>query len=107
MSTISQPYSTQGRTDARRDRTRDVHPRRRISTMKPSRVVPVMGPANRAPGIAIMGASDRSVNLMGGPDAGPRVSVMGPVDRGARLELFSASDRRFVGSLLASAGGDR
>jgi hypothetical protein len=61
-----------------------------------------MGPANRAPGVSIMGASSRSVDVMGGADVGPRVSVMGAGDRGTRLDVFGESDLRFVDWLFTS-----
>jgi hypothetical protein len=52
---ITQPYSSQAWNDGRGG-IRGVIRRPRIGTREHSGVVPAMGPANRAPGIAIMGA---------------------------------------------------
>ena len=82
-------------------RIRDTRPRRRF-TARADGVIPVMGPANRAPGVSIMGAAMPGAHpgVMGGPDTGPRVSVMGTADPGARLDMFGESDLRFVDSLF-------
>jgi len=64
--------------------------------------IPVMGPANHAPGAPIMGLPGRGPHpVMGGSDAGPRVSVMGAGDSGTRIGLFGVSDSRSVDSLFA------
>jgi hypothetical protein len=101
MSTFDRHYSTS--TAARvRPRTRDRFPRRPYAACG-DEVTPVMGPANRAPGVSIMGAAIPRAHLgvMGGPDSGPRVSVMGIADREGRLDMFGESDLRFVDSLFA------
>jgi hypothetical protein len=45
-------------------------------------------------------------NLMGGPD-GVLASIMGAGDNGTRLELFGASDARFVDSLFSRTHDER
>jgi hypothetical protein len=67
----------------------------------------VMGPANRAPGIPVMGTAHRNgVPVMGEPDAGPRVYVMGRPDDGVRLDVMGGSDPRFL-DLLFTGGAPR
>jgi hypothetical protein len=67
-----------------------------------------MGPPNRAPGISIMGrpSCDGYPNLMGRPD-GVLASIMGAGDNGTRLDLFAASDARFVDSLFPRTHDER
>jgi len=71
MSTISehQPLAGRAKAERLRIRARYVHPRPRHSAER-SGTVSVMGPANRAPGLPIMGAADAGSHdyLMGGPD---------------------------------------
>jgi hypothetical protein len=69
MSTISEPYPLSARAKAGRLWSRAVHPRPR-RTEEGSRMWSVMGPANRAPGLPLMGAADAGLHpyLMGGPD---------------------------------------
>jgi hypothetical protein len=67
-----------------------------------------MGPANRAPGMSIMGRPswDGYPDLMGGPDD-LLGSIMGAGDHGTRPDLFGASDARFVDSLFSRPGDQR
>lgn len=103
MSTTSQPHPLPAPTKAPRLRTRPVKSRPRRRTGQASRLTPVMGPPNRAPGVSIMGGPSRlHPDVMGGPDAGPRMPLMGEGDDGTRLDLFGDSDPRFVDSLLTS-----
>ncbi len=62
-----------------------------------------MGPANRAPGVPVMGGPSVTgyIKAMGRADAHRGVSVMGAGDRGAHADLFGDSDPRFVDSLFA------
>ena len=108
MSTTNEHYSLPAPVRIRL-RTRDLHPRPHRRTAEGSGATPVMGPANRAPGMSIMGAAIPGLHpfLMGGPDAGPRVSIMGVGDRGARLDVFGESNLRFVDSLFTQPGNDR
>ena len=108
MSTTNEHYSFPAPIRIR-FRTRDLHPRRPRRTAEGSGAPPVMGPANCAPGVSIMGAAIPGLHpaLMGGPDTGPRVSVMGVGDRGTRLDVFGETDLRFVGSLFRRPGNDR
>jgi hypothetical protein len=63
--------------------------------------MPLMGPANHAPGLPIMGAPAYSPHpVMGGPDAAAHVSVMGAGDRGAPTGLFGDSGPGFVDMLF-------
>ena len=68
------------------------------------RLTPLMGLANRAPGIEVMGGPDaaRSLGVFGGPDAGLLVHVMGGPDLGPRRDVMGDSDSRFVDSLFNS-----
>jgi hypothetical protein len=70
MSTITEQYHLSARATAGRVRTRAVHPRPRQRTELGSGTWSVMGPANRAPGLPLMGAADGGSHayLMGGPD---------------------------------------
>jgi hypothetical protein len=106
MSSISEHYSLPARRKARRLRIRDARSRPGARAADRAGAIPIMGPANRAPGTSIMGAPGRTVDVMGGADADPRVSVMGPRDRGPRLDLLGESDLRFVDSLFTSVRGD-
>ena len=103
MSTFSEAYPLRPGARVRRLRTRDDDTRPGRPREKQSGATPIMGPPNRAPGMAIMGASGPSAYVMGGPDVGPRVNAMGAGDRGLRLDLFGESDLRFVDSLFTSA----
>ena len=110
MSITSQPHSLPMRTKAQRLRTRGVHPRPRPrSYSQDSSVTSVMGPANTAPGVSIMGGPSWGLHpdVMGGPDAGPRVNVMGSGDRGTRLDVFGDSDLSFVDSLFTRQSSAR
>jgi hypothetical protein len=100
MSTFNEHHSV-GAATRIRVQTRDRRTRR-LFIPRVEAATPVMGPANRAPGVSIMGAgiAVAGPNVMGGPDSGPRVSVMGTADRGARLDIFGESDPRFVDSLF-------
>ena len=62
-----------------------------------------MGPANRVPGVPVMGGPSVAgyANVMGGADAYQGGSVMGAGDRGVHAHLFGDSDLRFVDSLFA------
>jgi hypothetical protein len=72
-----------------------------------SRPTPVMGPANRAPGIPVMGAAQYSGDpVMGRSDAGPRVYVMGRTDDGVRHDVMGESDPRFL-DMLFTGGATR
>jgi hypothetical protein len=88
-----------------RSRTRAVHPipRRRRPQLAAGTVISAMGPANRAPGVPLMGGPSFAAyaTVMGGADGHRGVSVMGAGDRGKRAELFGDSDPRFVDSLFA------
>ena len=114
MSTTSRRYSLSVRTKAQRLPNRGIHPRSRpdsrsqAAPQDPS-VTSVMGPANHAPGVSIMGGPSWGLHpdVMGGPDAGSRVSVMGSGDRGTRLDVFGDSDLRFVDSLFTRQGSAR
>jgi hypothetical protein len=92
-------------TSGERSRTRAVQPtpRRRPPRLAPETVIPTMGPANRAPGVSVMGGPSFTgyANVMGAADAHRGVSVMGAGDRGVRTDLFGDSDPRFVDSLFA------
>ena len=103
MSSITKHNSLPIRRTARRQRTRDAGSRPRAG----AGAIPIIGPANRASGISIMGVPSPTVDVMGGADTGPRVSLMGPSDRGGRLDVFGESDLRFVDSLFTSVRGDR
>jgi hypothetical protein len=63
-----------------------------------SGVIPAMGLPNRAPGVAVMGGSDRypRLDVMGVPDGGLGLDVMGGPHRGPRLDVMGESDPRFV-----------
>jgi hypothetical protein len=76
--------------------------RRPNSRLVPETVIPTMGPANRPPGVPVMGGPSFTgyANAMGQPGAHPGVSVMGARDRGMRTALFGDSDAAFVGSLF-------
>ncbi len=69
MSTVNEHYPLSARAKAGRLRSRAVHPRPR-RTEEGSHPWSVMGPANRAPGLPLMGGADAGVHhyLMGGPD---------------------------------------
>jgi hypothetical protein len=100
MSTFNEHHSV-GAATRIRVQTRDRRTRR-LFIPRVEAAAPVMGPANRAPWVSIMGAgiAVAGPDVMGGPDSGPRVSVMGTADRGARLDIFGESDPRFVDSLF-------
>jgi hypothetical protein len=102
MSTTSEHYSLPGRPKARLRRTRDAESSPRARGADGTGAIPIMGPANRAPGTPIMGDPVPALDVMGGADAGPRLSVMGPSDRGSRLDLFGETDLRFVDSLFTT-----
>jgi|GEM_PF-7023802 len=104
MTITNQPHPLAAPTEAPRRRTRPLKPRPRRRTAQASRVTPVMGPPNRAPGVPIMGGPPQELHphVMGGPDAGPRLPLMGESDHGTRLDLFGHSDPRFVDSLFTS-----
>jgi hypothetical protein len=101
MSSISEHYSLPARRKARRQRTRDARSRAGDGA------IPIMGPANRASGISIMGAPGPTVDVMGAAGTGPRVSLMGPSDRGPRQDVFGESEPGFVDSLFTGVRGDR
>jgi hypothetical protein len=113
MSNISQYHSPPAQTKVHRPHTRGGHPsprpspRAQVVAQQNSSLTPIMGPANHAPGVPIMGAASSGEYLMGGADAGPRASIMGSGDRGQRVDVFGASDLRFVDSLFTKSGGDR
>ena len=113
MSSISEHHSLPAHTKAHRPHTRRDHPRPRppsrpqVVVVQKSGLTPIMGPANHAPGVPIMGAASSGPYLMGGADLGPRVSVMGSRDRGQRVDVFGDSDLRFVDSLFTGSGGTR
>ena len=92
-------------TSGGRSPTRAIHPilRRRRPQLAPETVIPVTGPANRAPGVPVMGGPSVTgyAIVMGGADAYRGVSVMGAGDRGVRTDVFGDSDPRFVDSLFA------
>jgi hypothetical protein len=71
MNTITQDYQLSTRGTAGRVRAANVHPRPRRRRAEGSGARSVMGPANRAPGLPLMGAADAGSHpyLMGGPDA--------------------------------------
>lgn len=103
MSITSQHYSRPARTKAQRLRTRGFHSRPRPpSHSQDPGVTSVMGPANRAPGVSIMGGPSWGLHtdVMGGPDDGPRVNIMGSGDQRPRFDLLGDSDARFVDSLF-------
>ena len=77
-----------------------------LGEQPPSRVVSVMGPANRAPGAGIMGGSDHGLqfDVMGGTDRLP-FDVMGGPDRGLRVDVMGQSDPKLV-DLLFNGGTD-
>ena len=82
-------------TSGERSRTRTGHPtpRRRRPQHAAETVVSPMGPANRAPGVPLMGLSLSGYpSVMGGADAFRGPSVMGAGDRGVRTDLFGDSD---------------
>ena len=66
------------------------------------RLTPLMGLANRAPGVEVMGCPDaaRSLGVIGGPDTGLLVHVIGGPDDGPRRDVLGDSDSRFVDSLF-------
>jgi hypothetical protein len=70
MSAITEHHPLSARTKGGRGQSRAVHPRPR-RTAEESGTWSVMGPANRAPGLPLMGAADAGQHpyLMGGPDA--------------------------------------
>jgi hypothetical protein len=111
MSCISEHYSPPAQTKAQRPHRRRDHPsprprsRPRVAALQNSGLMPIMGPANHAPGVPIMGMASSGPYLMGGADAGPLVSVIGSGDRGRRVDVFGESDLRFVDSLFTEAGG--
>ena len=111
MSSITEHYSLPAQTKAQRPRRRGdhpsprPHPRSQVAARQDSRPTPVMGPANRAPGVPIMGIASPGSYLMGGADAGPRVNVMGSCDRGRRVDVFGASDLTLVDSLFTQSRG--
>ena len=106
MTTTSQrhPLSTRTkrlRTSGLRSRAH----RRSHGASEERTATPVMGPANHAPGMPIMGIPGRSqLAVMGGPDAAAHISVMGAGDQGTRTDLFGDSDPRFVDSLFTARG---
>jgi hypothetical protein len=110
MSSISEHYSPPAQTKAQRPRTRGdhpsprPHPRSQVAALPNSGLTPIMGPANHAPGVPIMGMPSSAPYLMGGADAGPRLNVMGSGDRGQRLDVFGDNDLRFVDSLFTESG---
>jgi hypothetical protein len=69
MSTVNQHYPLSARAKAGRLRSSTVD-RRPHRSADGSRPASVMGPANRAPGLPLMGAADAGSHtyLMGGPD---------------------------------------
>jgi len=102
MSSTSQPQPLPAATEAPRRRTRPLNPRPPRRTAPASGVTPNLGPANRAPGVSVMGGPSPGLHLdvMGGPDGGPRLPVMGEGDHGTRVDLLGHSDPRFVDSLF-------
>jgi hypothetical protein len=110
MSNISQYHSPPAPTKVHRPHTRGGHPssrpspRPRVVALQNYGLTPIMGPANHAPGVPIMGAARPGRYLMGGADAGLRVSVMGSGDRGQRVDLFGESDLRLVDALFTASG---
>ncbi len=110
MSTTSQTQALLARTLAQHHRSpgADTGTRTR-SHPRDGGLIPVMGPANHAPGLPIMGASSRSVRtaVMGGPDPGRRMSVMGSGDPPLRLDLFGDSDLSIVDSLFGGQSNAR
>jgi hypothetical protein len=70
MSTVSEDYPLSARAKAAGPRRRTVHPRPSHGAAAGSRTWSVMGPANRALGLPLMGAADAGLHpyLMGGPD---------------------------------------
>jgi hypothetical protein len=106
MSSITEHYSPPAHTKVQRSHKRGDHPSQRprprpqAVALQNSGLTPIMGPANHAPGVPVMGAASLGSYLMGGADAGPRVSVMGSGDRGQPVDLFGESDLRFVDSLF-------
>jgi hypothetical protein len=71
MSTVSEHYPLSARRTTGRLRSLAVNPRPRSRAAGRSGAGSVMGPANRAPGLPLMGAADAGLHpyLMGGPDA--------------------------------------
>ncbi len=71
MSTVSEHYPLSARAEVGRGRSRAVHPRPRRHTPEASGAWRVMGPANRPPGLPLMGAADAGMHpyVMGEPDA--------------------------------------
>jgi hypothetical protein len=111
MSGITEHYALPAKTKARHPRTREDHPsprpclRPRVAALHDTGLTPIMGPANHAPGVPIMGIASSGPYLMGGADLGPRVNVMGSGDRGPRVDAFGDSDLRFVDSLFTQSRG--
>jgi hypothetical protein len=112
MSSISEHHSLPAQTKAQRPHRRGAHPsprarpRSQSAAPQDSGLTPIMGLANHAPGVPIMGIASCGPYLMGGADAGPRVNIMGR-DRGQRVDVFGDSDLRFVDSLFSDSGGAR
>jgi len=106
MSSITEHHALPSHTTVQRSHTQGDHPSQRprprpqVVAVQNSGLAPIMGPANHAPGVPVMGAASSGSYLMGGADAGPRVSVMGSGDRGPRVDVFGDSDLRFVDSLF-------
>jgi hypothetical protein len=111
MNSIAERHSLPAHTKAQRPHTRGDHPsprprtRPQVVALQNSGLTPIMGPANHAPGVPIMGMASSGPYLMGGADEGPRVSVMGSGDRGQRVDVFGDSDLRFVDSLFTQSRG--
>jgi hypothetical protein len=69
--------------------------------------IPLMGPANHAPAVPIMGVPGRSRHAaMGGHDAAPHSGVLGLGDRGTRTDLFGDGDSSFVDFLFTPRDTD-
>jgi hypothetical protein len=67
-----------------------------------SPLVPIMGPANYAPGAGIMGGAERfpHFDAMGGSDAGARLDVIGSRDPAPRLDVMGESTLQLVDALF-------
>jgi hypothetical protein len=112
MSSTSEHYSLPAQTKVKRPHRRGDHPSRRrtrpqVVALQNTGLTPIMGPANHAPGVPVMGIAGSGPYLMGGVDASPGVSVMGSGDRGRRVDVFGDSDLRFVDSLFTKSRGAR
>lgn len=86
MSTVSRSHPLPAQAQPWRRRSLDLESYPRRIAGEPE-LVPAMGPANRAPGVPIMGLPSRGLHaIMGAPDAGQDTNIMGPADHGTRMK---------------------